>query len=75
MVDDHPLPAINELVANMSGGQKFSKIDVQQTYLHLEIHPDDREYLTLNTPVGLLQPTRLMYGRKLWNRCCREWMG
>lgn len=62
VVDDHPLPAINEFFTNMSGGQKFSKIDVQQAYLHLEIHSDDREYLTLNTPIGLLQPTRLMYG-------------
>ncbi|KAK9729945.1 RNase H-like domain found in reverse transcriptase [Popillia japonica] len=62
VVDDHPLPTINEFFTNMSGGQKFSKIDVQQAYLHLEIHSDDREYLTLNTPIGLLQPTRLMYG-------------
>lgn len=62
IIDDHPLPTINELFAKMSEGQKFSKIDIQQAYLHLEINPDDRELLTLNTSLGLLQPTRLMYG-------------
>lgn len=61
-MDDYPLPTVDELFANMAGGEKFTKIDVQQAYLHLELHPNDREYLTLNTSLGLLQPTRLMYG-------------
>lgn len=62
VVDDYPLPTIDELFANMAGGEKFTKLDITQAYLHLEVHPDDRELLTLNTIKGLLRPTRLMYG-------------
>lgn len=60
--DDYPFPTIDELFSNLAGGQKFSKLDITQAYLHLEIHSKDRELLTLNTIKGLLRPTRLMYG-------------
>ena len=46
----------------MAGGTIFSKIDLLQAYLQLEIRPEDRELLTLNTHKGLYRPTRLMYG-------------
>ena len=62
MIDEHPLPTIEELFADMAGGDKFSKIDLTQAYLQMEIHPDDRELMTLSTHKGLYQPTRLMYG-------------
>ncbi|XP_055910621.1 uncharacterized protein LOC129944986 [Eupeodes corollae] len=61
-VDEHPLPTVEEMFSTMAGGQKFSKIDLSKAYLQLEIHPDDRHYLTINTPLGLFQPTRMMYG-------------
>lgn len=46
----------------MAGGTVFSKIDLLQAYLQLEVRPKDRELLTLNTHKGLYCPTRLMYG-------------
>lgn len=61
-IDEHPLPTIDELFANMAGGQKFSKLDLSQAYLQMEVRPEDREILTLNTHLGLYQPSRLMYG-------------
>lgn len=61
-VDEHPLPTPDELLASMAGGKVFSKIDLLQAYLQLEIRPEDRELLTLNTHKGLYRPTRLMYG-------------
>lgn len=61
-VDDHPLPTIDELFSNMAGGEKFTKIDVSQAYLHLPVHKDDRKFLTLNTHRGLYQCNRLIYG-------------
>ncbi|RLU16162.1 hypothetical protein DMN91_011922 [Ooceraea biroi] len=48
-VDEHPLPTIDELFYSLSGGQKFSKIDLKQAYLQMQVHPDDQEFLTLNT--------------------------
>lgn len=62
LIDEHPLPTIEELFASMAGGKKFSKIDLTQAYLQLEVRPEDREILTLSTHKGLFQPNRLMYG-------------
>lgn len=62
VVDEYPLPTIEELFSKMAGGEKFSKIDLTKAYLQLEIHPEDRHLLTLNTHKGLYRPTRMMYG-------------
>ncbi|XP_046145704.1 uncharacterized protein K02A2.6-like [Osmia bicornis bicornis] len=62
VVDEHPLPTIDELFATMAGGDKFSKIDLQHAYLQLEIRSEDRELVTLNTHKGLYRCTRLLYG-------------
>ena len=62
LVDEHPLPTIDELFSAMSGGSKFSKIDLSNAYLQLEIHEDDRHLLTLSTHKGLYKPTRMMFG-------------
>nr|XP_012137589.1 PREDICTED: uncharacterized protein K02A2.6-like [Megachile rotundata] len=61
-IDKHPLPTPDELLTQMAGGTVFSKIDLLQAYLQLEIRPEDRELLTINTHKGLYKPTRLMYG-------------
>lgn len=53
VVDDHPLPTIEELFANVAGGEKFTKIDLTQAYLQLEVEEGDQEVLTLNTHKGL----------------------
>ncbi|KAL7739922.1 hypothetical protein ACLKA6_003398 [Drosophila palustris] len=62
LVDEHPIPTIEELFSKMAGGNKFSKIDLSKAYLQLEVHPEDRHLMTLNTHKGLYQPTRLMFG-------------
>nr|XP_029709454.1 uncharacterized protein K02A2.6-like [Aedes albopictus] len=76
VVDEHPLPTIEELFANVAGGEKFSKIDLSQAYLQLEVDPDQREILTLSTHLGLYRPTRLMYGVSsapaIWQRLMEE---
>lgn len=62
IVDEHPIPTINELFASMSGGKIFSKIDLKQAYLQLPLVEQDKEILTLNTHKGLYRSNRLMYG-------------
>lgn len=62
LVDDHPLPTVEELFATVAGGERFSKIDLSQAYLQLEVRAEDRGLLTLSTHKGLFRPTRLMYG-------------
>lgn len=61
-VPEYPLPTIEDLFADMAGGVKFTKIDLTQAYLQLCVNEENCELLTLNTHVGLFQPTRLMYG-------------
>ncbi|XP_053691677.1 uncharacterized protein K02A2.6-like [Sabethes cyaneus] len=62
LVDDHPLPTVEELFATVAGGKRFSKLDLSQAYLQLEVRSEDRDLLTLSTHRGLFRPTRLMYG-------------
>ncbi|XP_058456616.1 uncharacterized protein K02A2.6-like [Malaya genurostris] len=76
VVDEHPLPTVEELFANVAGGEKFTKIDLSQAYLQLEVSADDQEILTLSTHLGLYRPTRLMYGISsapaIWQRLMEE---
>lgn len=56
----------------MAGCKVFSKIDLKQAYLQLELREEDKEILTLNTSKGLYQCNRLMYGvasaSAIWQR-------
>lgn len=52
IVDEHPLPTIDELFYSMAVGMKFSKIDLSKAYLQLEVHPDDQHLLTISTHKG-----------------------
>ena len=78
-IDNHPLPTIDELFANMAGGEKFSKIDVSQAFLHMEIKSEDTHLVTLNTHKGLYKCTRLLYGLSsapaIWQRAMESILG
>ncbi|XP_017494736.1 PREDICTED: uncharacterized protein K02A2.6-like, partial [Rhagoletis zephyria] len=74
VIDEYPLPTIDELFSTMAGGDKFSKIDLAKAYLQLEVHSDDRRFLTLATPKGLFQPTRLMFGVACAPAIWQRWM-
>ena len=60
----YPLPRVEELFTTLSGGAQYTKIDLAEAYLQLELDEPCREYLTINTHKGLFQPTRLCYGVK-----------
>ena len=36
-VDEYPLPRIEEIYANLSGGKQFSTLDLRQAYLQMEL--------------------------------------
>ena len=61
-VDQYPLPRVEELFSKLSGCQVFSKIDLKSAYNQLVLDERSREYLTVNTPRGLLRPLRLTFG-------------
>ena len=60
--ESYPLPRIEELFSNMSGGKYFSKLDLANAYLQIPVEEGSREYLTINTHKGLFQYNRLPFG-------------
>ena len=61
-LDTYPLPNINDLFASLSGGRKFSKLDLAHAYMQLPLHPDSKKFVTINTQKGLYQYNRLPFG-------------
>ena len=61
-VDQHPLPNPEELFVTLSGGQKFSKLDLSRAYQQILLDEESREYVTINTHKGLYRPKRLPFG-------------
>jgi hypothetical protein len=50
------------LLHKLTGGQKFTKLDLSQAYHQIELHPKSRKFTTINTHKGLYQYKRLTYG-------------
>ena len=53
-VDQHPLPLPEEIFASLSGGQKFTKVDLSHAYQQF--------MLLINTHKGLYRYTCLPFG-------------
>ena len=60
--ESYPLPLVDELLAKMSGGKFFSKLDLSNAYLQLPLDPLSKQYVTINTHRGLFQYNRLPFG-------------
>ena len=61
-VDQYPLPKLEDLFTLLAGGEKFSKINLTQAYLQLQLEEESREFVTVNTHMGLYRYTRLPFG-------------
>ncbi|XP_051785433.1 uncharacterized protein K02A2.6-like [Erpetoichthys calabaricus] len=61
-VDQYPLPRIEDIFASLAGGEYFSKIDLSQAYLQMELEESSKKYLTINTHKGLFRYNRLVFG-------------
>ena len=53
---------MEELFSALSGGKYFSKLDMSQAYLQLELENDSKQYVTVSTHKGLFQYNRLPFG-------------
>ena len=53
--ESHPLPLVEELLADVDGAVKFSKLDVKEAYHQLEISEDSRVITTFITKYGLFR--------------------
>ncbi|CAB4007683.1 Retrovirus-related Pol poly from transposon [Paramuricea clavata] len=61
-LEQYPVPTFEELLSNLSGGTKFTKLDLSQAYHPLELTLESRKYTTINTHHGLCQYKRLIFG-------------
>ena len=62
--DHYPPPVIRDLFAQLSGGQRFSKLDLRNAYLQLPLDEQSQACCTINTLRGLMRYTRLPFGVK-----------
>ena len=65
-VENYPIPKVEDLPATLGGGEKFTKLDMSQTYQQLQLEAESKQYTTVNTHKGLFQYNRL----PLWSLVC-----
>ncbi|XP_041473613.1 uncharacterized protein K02A2.6-like [Lytechinus variegatus] len=75
-VEQYPLPRIQDIFANLAGGQKFTKIDLKQAYHQMKLEEKSRKLLTINTHKGLYEYNRLVFGVSsapaIWQRTMEQ---
>ncbi len=64
VAEQYPLPVIDDLIEELSGGQKLSKIDLSKAYLQVHVEEQSCEMLTINIYKykGLFRYCRLLFG-------------
>ena len=62
IVDQYPLPKVEDVFATLGPGETFTKLDLKQAYLQMEVDDESKQYLTITTSKGLFQYNRLIYG-------------
>ena len=61
-LDRYPIPKIDDLVATLAGGERFTKLDMSQAYLQLVLSEDSKQYVVINTHKGLFRYNRFPFG-------------
>ncbi|XP_061705627.1 uncharacterized protein K02A2.6-like [Cydia pomonella] len=61
-VDRYPLPRAEQLFNNLNGGKLFSKLDLKEAYMQVELSEESKKYTVVNTHRGLYMYNRLVYG-------------
>ncbi|XP_045536272.1 uncharacterized protein K02A2.6-like [Papilio machaon] len=62
VVEQFPLPTVNELFSKLHGGEQFTKLDLSSAYNQLCLDEDSQKLTCINTHRGLYQYTRLVFG-------------
>ncbi|UYV60689.1 K02A2.6-like [Cordylochernes scorpioides] len=58
----YPLPTQQDLFSTLAKGKYFSKLDLRNAYLQLEVDPGTRPLLTINTHKGLFRFKGMPFG-------------
>ena len=60
--DRYPLPKIEDILASLAWGEKFTKLDLSKAYLQIPIDEASRKCVVINTHKELYQYTRMPFG-------------
>lgn len=70
--EQYPIPIIEDILAEMNGGEVFCTLDISQAYLHMLMDEQSAMMQTLSTHKGTYRVNRLMFGVKvapnLWQK-------
>ena len=61
-VDSYPLPKPEDLMVSLTGGKKFTKLDLSSAYQQMPLEEESQSFVTVNTHRGLYQYSRLPFG-------------
>ncbi|XP_061594943.1 uncharacterized protein K02A2.6-like [Cololabis saira] len=61
-LEQYPIPKLEDLFEKLSGGEKFSKLDLSHAYQQVILDETSKPYVTINTHKGLFQVNRLPFG-------------
>ncbi|XP_042150012.1 uncharacterized protein K02A2.6-like, partial [Ixodes scapularis] len=50
ILEKYPVPRLEDLWAKLSGGVKFTKLDLKDAYQQVELEPESQMIVTINTP-------------------------
>jgi hypothetical protein len=53
LVDQHPIPSVDQLFSRLRNGQQFTKLDLSDAYLQVELDDSSKSLVVINTPLGL----------------------
>ena len=53
---------IDDILADLAGGVKFSKLDLANAYNKMEVSEESREYIAIATHNGLFRQNMLVFG-------------
>ncbi|GBE82211.1 hypothetical protein SCP_0405940 [Sparassis crispa] len=83
VLDSHPLPRVEDIIANCAKGKIWSKMDMTNSFFQTRVHPDDVHLMAVTTPLGLYEwlamPMGLRNSPPIHQRCMtaalREYLG
>lgn len=61
-LEQYPIPRIEDLFASLSGGQKFTKLDLSHAYHQIPLDKEAKKYVTINTHKSLFTYKVLPFG-------------
>ena len=62
LLDNYPIPSLEDLYSKLSGGKFFTKLDLSHAYEQVCLEEGSQKYTTINTHKGLFAYKRLSYG-------------